>query len=610
MRHLKDLGRGLPLYGALLVLPAVFLMVLHGWGLYGAYQVEKSAIPLRAEHNRLRLEELLHERFSLFIDSEQRRPYFQYGAMFSPDESVTGDLVLLPSPLMDEAAPTELDGWFQADFSPTAPDNGLKLIPNRSRARRDGNTPAELQLALEDLLNKRGTALGSTRSFAPKEHDSFEIPVITAAVHADRARHEDCLKSCLPIMQGRYLEISMTRFSLLLFRDSGRTLRLVALRRVVPGTSLPDLYPNLPKGGLCMDALRDGFDFMQGFFIDPGWAFAELPMELAPVVLDQDAKIAVGNDARRPANPEELKKTLDLDKLFRIERSGDLVEPHLNLALFTDATGPRDRFQASTLRFGAVAVMLILSLGTGLFLLTTNVRQKLEQARRTENFVAAVTHELRTPLASIRLHGEMLQDGIPSTAEARGEYYNRILGETERLSLLVENVLEKSRLDSERKSSKPGDLSDLVARLETELRGHGFHFTGAENDLAFDLGENLPEVYLHVDALNGILRNLIGNARKYAPVSGGDGPILVRTRVEAQEVLLEVLDRGPGVPAGEEESIFEAFFRVGDEATREKPGTGLGLHLVKLHADALRAHVAYHPRKGGGSVFRVSFPFA
>ena len=608
MRHLKGLGRGLPLYGTLLILPAVFLMVLHGWGLYDVYQVEKAAIPLRAEHNRLRLGELLHERFSLFIDREQRRPYYQYAAMFSPDESVTGDLVLLPSPIMDEAAPGELEGWFQADLSPAAPDNDLQLIPNRSRARRDGNSPAELEQAFDDLLELRGPLLSMPGAHGRGELDSFEIPLITAAVHADRARHEDCLRSCLPIMEGRFLEVSMTRFQLTLFRDSAQRLRLAAVRQVVPGTTMPDFHPNLPKGGRCMDPLRDGFDFVQGFFIAPGWVFEQLPSELAPLVLDQDARLAVGIEARTPASEAELKKTLDIDILLDIERASNLIEPRVNLALFYDATAPLARFRGSILRFGAVAVMLILSLGTGLFLLATNVRQKLEQARRTENFVAAVTHELRTPLASIRLHGEMLQDGIPPTPEARGEYYNRILGETERLSLLVENVLEKSRLDSERKGSAPGDLSDLVARLEMELRGHGFHFTGAEDDLAFDLDGNLPPVSLHVDALNGILRNLIGNARKYAPVPEGGEPILVRTYREGRHIVLEVLDRGPGVPAGEEESIFEAFYRVGDEATREKPGTGLGLHLVKLHADALGARIAYHARAGGGSVFRLLFP--
>ena len=263
-----------------------------------------------------------------------------------------------------------------------------------------------------------------------------------------------------------------------------------------------------------------------------------------------------------------------------------------------------------------VALMLLLSLATGLVLLRRNVRQKLEQAAQTENFVAAVTHELRTPLASIKLHGEMLVDGIPQSRDARHEYYNRILGEAERLSVLVENVLQKSSLDSERASSAPGDISAMVLLLEDQLATHGMHHHGFDplstergSDLAFQLAENLPQVSLHLEAINGILRNLVGNARKYAPVAGKPGaePILVRTRLEKGLVLLEVADRGPGVPDAEQERIFEAFYRMGDEATRETPGTGLGLHLVVLHAQALGARVKYRARKGGGSVFAILF---
>jgi len=605
MQRLKGLGRGLPLYGALLILPAIILMVLHGWGLYRAFEVENAAIPLRAENHRLRLAELLHERFSLFIDREQRRAYYEYGEMFSPNETVTGDLVLLPSPLLQESAPTPLEAWFQADLSPASADNDLELIPNGARPGSDTNSRPQLEAALADLIGRRNPRLALPGALANGEFDTFEIPMITAAVHADRARHEACLRTCLPVMQGRFIEVSMTRFRLYLFRDSGGNLRLAALRHVVPGGVLPDVHLELPKGGRCMDALRDGFDFVQGVFIDPTWVLGALPTELSTLVFDKDAHLAVGQAARSPAAKGELKKTLDLFTLFDIERDDDLVEARVNLAIFTDATAPEARFHASIGRFGAVALMLILSLSTGLFLLAANVRQKLEQARRTENFVAAVTHELRTPLASIRLHGEMLQDGIPATPEARDEYYRRILGETERLTLLVENVLEKSRLDREKKGSAPGDLSALVERLEFELRSHGAHLPGAADDLTFDLAKGLPQVSLNVDALNGILRNLIGNARKYAPASGEQ--IVVRTRREGREVVLEVLDRGPGVAKEEEERIFEAFYRIGDEATREKPGTGLGLHLVKLHADAMGAKVVYRDREGGGSAFCVLF---
>ena len=126
--------------------------------------------------------------------------------------------------------------------------------------------------------------------------------------------------------------------------------------------------------------------------------------------------------------------------------------------------------------------------------------------------------------------------------------------------------------------------------------------------MRFELAEDLPEVRLNVDGLNSILRNLIGNARKYASGAGSsDEPIVVRTSREGEAVLLEVLDRGPGVPPSEARQVFEAFYRMGDEATREKPGTGLGLHLVELHAAAMGARAGYRPRPGGGAAFVIAF---
>ena len=82
----------------------------------------------------------------------------------------------------------------------------------------------------------------------------------------------------------------------------------------------------------------------------------------------------------------------------------------------------------------------------------------------------------------------------------------------------------------------------------------------------------------------------------------------MRTRLAGGVVRLEVLDRGPGVAPAEQDKIFDAFYRTGDEATREKPGTGLGLHLVELHAQALGARATYGLRPGGGSVFGIEFP--
>jgi signal transduction histidine kinase len=265
------------------------------------------------------------------------------------------------------------------------------------------------------------------------------------------------------------------------------------------------------------------------------------------------------------------------------------------------------RFRLQSVRFLGVAAMLVISLATGMILLLRSVNRDLEAARRTENFVAAVTHELRTPVAAIKLYGEMLHDGWVDDPEKLAEYYRRIVRETGRLETLVENVLEKSQLARREVAPEAGDLNDVIGSLApslTSLSPEGIQ------DLSFEYGEALPLVMLIPEGVRSIVSNLVENARKYAPVTAGSGtpePIVVKTHVLAGNVVLDVMDRGPGIPHAERSKIFEAFYRVGNERTRTARGTGLGLHLVALQSEAMGARVAVLDRKGGGSLFRITF---
>jgi len=250
--------------------------------------------------------------------------------------------------------------------------------------------------------------------------------------------------------------------------------------------------------------------------------------------------------------------------------------------------------------------MLLLTLVIGISLLYRSVRIELEQAHRMQNFVAAVTHELRTPLSTIRLHAEMLLDGWASGPDKQNEYYGRIVRETNRLTTLVENVLEKSRLKEANTEPEPGDLNAIVEKLIPNLE----QLSPQRGDLAFEFEPDLPLVWLTPEGIVGIVTNLVENARKYARPPAGGEPILIRTRRNGNRILLEVADRGPGVPAAEKERIFEAFYRVGSETTRTTTGTGLGLHLVDLHAKVAGAEASARNREGGGTVFRIAFRIA
>jgi signal transduction histidine kinase len=358
----------------------------------------------------------------------------------------------------------------------------------------------------------------------------------------------------------------------------------------------------------CFKAVKKGVLVVQGFFIDPSWLLDVMPVASAGVALDANQEL-LGLRETPPAGSEVASLNL-IDELgFEIPHQEDAKAFTLRVAI--DKRGLDERLRSRELAFLSVAGMLVLSLGTGLVLLFRSVQRDLEAARRTENFVSAVTHELRTPLSAVKLYGEMLAEGWVTDESKRAEYYRRILRESTRLETLVERVLQKGQLTRNELAPEPGDLVRAIEPLVPLLLADGS--PQAAHDLVFELPPNLPLVMLHVECVRSIVTNLVENARKYAPVDTHDEkaePIRVRAELVGRRVQLEVLDRGPGIPDEERKRIFQAFYRIGNEATRASKGTGLGLHLVALQAEALGAEVEALAREGGGTCFRVSFRLA
>ncbi|MBX3219546.1 MAG: HAMP domain-containing histidine kinase [Labilithrix sp.] len=230
-------------------------------------------------------------------------------------------------------------------------------------------------------------------------------------------------------------------------------------------------------------------------------------------------------------------------------------------------------------------------------------------------FVANVSHELKTPLALVRMFAEMLQSGRVPTDAKRQEYLDIIVRESERLSALIENVLDFARLERGRGSYEfaEGDVGDAVTRAANVYRYR------AEREgmrLAVDVEPNLPRARIDERAIQLAVVNLVDNALKYAP----DGEeIIVRASSAGDAVQVDVVDRGPGVPADERHRIFERFVRLssrGDGAEAPVRGSGIGLALVKHIAESHggRAWVASrgdaHHGDSKGSTFSFSIPAA
>jgi signal transduction histidine kinase len=249
---------------------------------------------------------------------------------------------------------------------------------------------------------------------------------------------------------------------------------------------------------------------------------------------------------------------------------------------------------------------LLLAVGSlGLAALYRMVAVTVGFAERKSNFVAAVTHELKTPLTAIRMYGEMLRDGMVPSEPKRDEYYRHITQESERLSRLINNVLEFSRLEKGNRevTLAPGAVAPVVREVADILRPHveGQGFT-----LRVDADGDLPPARFERDALVQVLCNLVDNAVKYS----GDAAkkeIVLRCRNDDGHVAVAVLDHGPGVAARHIGKIFEPFYRGESELTRRSKGVGLGLALVRGWAERMGAKVSGRNAPGGG--FEVEMVF-
>jgi signal transduction histidine kinase len=260
-----------------------------------------------------------------------------------------------------------------------------------------------------------------------------------------------------------------------------------------------------------------------------------------------------------------------------------------------------DRFmRTSFLILGGLSLLM----GAGMLLTYRNVARELALAKLKSDFVSNVSHELRTPLALIRLYAETLELGRLSNPGKRQEYYEIIRKESERLTSLINNILDFSRIESGKKeySFRETDVADLVrSTLESyrfEIEQNGFQFEQK-------IDTNLPQVWVDREAIARSLLNLVNNAVKYSAAEKYLGVHLYRHN---GGVNLEVVDHGIGIPSKEQAKIFEKFYRVGDPLVHNTKGSGLGLSLVRHIVQAHGGEVAVESEPGQGSKFIITLP--
>lgn len=249
---------------------------------------------------------------------------------------------------------------------------------------------------------------------------------------------------------------------------------------------------------------------------------------------------------------------------------------------------------------GALSLFMI----AGIWLTYRNVSREMTLARLKSDFVANVSHELRTPLALIRLYAETLELGRINAKEKYQEYYRIIREESERLTALINNILDFSRIDAGRKEYEfqQTDLAELVhSTLESyrfQIQQNGFGFE--EN-----ISKDIPPVNVDREAIARSLLNLVNNALKYSKDRKYIGVSLYRAN---GSVKLEVRDRGIGIAPHEQDKIFEKFYRCGDPLVHNVKGSGLGLSLVRHIARAHGGDVVVESVPEQGSKFIIDLP--
>lgn len=257
--------------------------------------------------------------------------------------------------------------------------------------------------------------------------------------------------------------------------------------------------------------------------------------------------------------------------------------------------------QTLTLALVVLGVVMV----AGLVTIFKSAQAVLDLSERRSRFVSAVTHELKTPLTNIRMYIEMLDQGIAATPEREQEYFGILASESARLSGLINNVLELSRLEKQtrRFDLRQGDLSDVLDEVQAvmgeSLAREGFELTVASG--------HIPDCTYDREVLVQVLINLMENSikfgrhlpEKHITIAAGEGE---------GGVTLKVSDTGPGIPKRALKRVFDDFYRVDNDLNRTTGGTGIGLALVKKFVVAMGGRVKAENNEGPGCTVSIVLP--
>ncbi len=603
-RGLAD--RPFVLFGLLLLVPAV------GFGLLGWRSVERErdahAREIASEARDVverRLQDVAAGLRTLEA-RESDRPYYAYQSQFAPEETIFQQLDFQPSPLTKAPEDPRVLGWFQWELGAKGVFSGPEVF---------GPETAAWAPALGAVY---GPALEARLAAAPGSVDlrgarRVDHPLRVVKANEERGQlieeiqllqNQQRLAKDESEKKSSYLDTFSRRAT-----DAPVPVRYGAFRYLARPAGLDG--PPLVAWRLVWipgvyaeqrEVRRDRW-LLQGYALDPGNA---LPTVWEPVGSVRIVRADLAGSA-----PAEGRRDDSVASVLgaTVLPSGDGVlrpDPRLSLVAVPNQAVIEGAYADARARFLWLLASVVAVVGVGFFVLTRGLRREVALARQKEDFLAAVTHELKTPLAAIRMHADMLREGWVADPDAAVRYASRILDETDRLGHLVDQVLDLAALERgvARAHAVPGDLAacvrDAASLVEARVAARGAR-------LSIETAADLPLVAFDPRLVRPLVLNLLDNALKYGLTDDAREIRVVLSR-ESDAVLLAVADRGPGIDPSIRRRLFEPFLRAGDEMTRTAPGVGIGLALVKRYAVAHDARIGISSDPGLGTRVEVRFP--
>jgi two-component system phosphate regulon sensor histidine kinase PhoR len=353
----------------------------------------------------------------------------------------------------------------------------------------------------------------------------------------------------------------------------------------------PIIHDDFPGDGAIIGGLLiDDMSFISHFVDRRFRSISDVDLEFA-IQKHGDSNLFYYSTEEKPQGPFEQSKVLwILDNMdFKIKMSGTTLD-----------SVAKERARNNMLLLIIVNVVFVI----GMLYVIRSVSKEMELAKIKSNLVANVSHEIRTPVALIRMYAETLEMGRIKDEEKKNRYYKTILAETVRLSQLINNMLDFSKIESKKKEYRMSK-NDLGVILQQVLDMYHYNFEQKGFHIEKHITPNLPYANIDPEAIIQATVNLLDNAMKYSQENKRIG---VSLEQQGQQLVLSVQDHGIGIPESEHKKIFQKFYRVGDSLVHNTKGSGLGLSLVSHIMHVHKGKVTIKSKPGQGSTFSLVFP--